>query len=584
MRRLAATLAVSLAAVALLAPVGRAAPRELWPGVTYETDVQFTPHGPVAINVLRGPRPGGLTTLEPVVSNDTIVGRETLTSMQRRLQSTAATAGINGDFFALATGRPSGMVMREGQLLAPPNGSRASAGITTDGTLDVRRVAFSGSWDAGAGPHVLSVLNAAPKVGRVGLFTHAYGAATPPIAGSAAAILFPFPDATPSVGLSAPVVELRSGSSPVAIPPGGAVLLARNAAASILRREAQVGAPITVGLSFKPDWPGIVAAVGGGPQIVREGAPVFRAGEAFTTKQLGQRAPRSAVGQLADGRIVLVAADGRQPGYSVGLTNFELAQALVRLGAVTGMALDSGGSTTMAFDGTLLNRPSDGSERRISTALMLEYQGVFASEPPPLVSPNGDGVDDTPDLRYRVYRPSTVTATLHGPGGATTTFPPAEQQPGSYPVPFPSAGPASAGAAGTAVGEWSLELSATDDLRRASTITRTFVVDDTLGFVRAPKRWAVPPGGRDMTITWKLARPARVGVAILDETGRVVRGGLAPNGTLDAGDHEVEWDGLTKSGNRIAGELTVRVIAISTVGRSELRDTVAVTKAAAPRR
>ena len=112
---------------------------------------------------------------------------------------------------------------------------------------------------------------------------------------------------------------------------------------------------------------------------------------------------------------MLVAVDGRQPGYSVGLTNFELAQALVRLGAVTGMALDSGGSTTMAFDGTLLNRPSDGQERRISNALMLEYQGVFASEPPPLVSPNGDGVDDVPGLRYRVYRPSTVTAALNGP-------------------------------------------------------------------------------------------------------------------------------------------------------------------------
>jgi hypothetical protein len=585
MRRLAVTLVVTLAATALLVPAGHAVPRELWPGVTYENDVQFTPHGPVAINVLRGPRPGGLTTLEPVVSNDTIVGRETLTSMQRRLASTAATAGINGDFFALATGRPSGMVMREGQLLSPPNGARASAGITTDGTLDVRRVAFSGSWDAGAGPHVLTLLNAAPKDGRVALFTDAYGPATPPIAGSAAAILFPFPDAIPSVGLSAPVVELRSGSSPVTIPSGGAVLLARGAAASILRQEASVGSPITVGLSFTPDWPGIVAAVGGGPQIVRSGAPVFRAGEAFTTNQLGQRAPRSAVGQLADGRVVLVAVDGRQPGYSVGLTNFELAQALVRLGAVTGMALDSGGSTTMAFDGALLNRPSDGRERRISTALMLEYQGVFASEPPALVSPNGDGVDDAPALRYRVYRPSTVSATLNGPGGATTSFPPDQKQPGSYPVPFPGASAAAAGGAdaGPAVGEWTLQVDATDDLGRESKITRTFVVDDTLGFLRAPKRWAVPPGGRAMAISWKLARPARVGVAILDEAGRVVRGGLAPSGTLDEGDHEVEWDGLAKNGRRVAGSLTVRVVAISTVGRSELRSTVAVTKAAAPR-
>jgi phosphodiester glycosidase/flagellar hook capping protein FlgD len=584
MRRLVATLLLSLAAVAFLAPAGHAEPRELWPGVSYENDVQFTPHGPVAINVLRGPRPGGLTTLEPVVSNDTIVGRETLTGMQRRLASTAAMAGVNGDFFALATGRPSGLVLQEGQLLAPPNGSRASAGVTTDGTLDIRRVGFAGSWDAGAGPHVLSALNAAPKAGRIALFTDAYGPATPPIAGSAAVILFPFPDTITSVGLSAQVVEVDSGSSPVAIPSGGAVLLARNAAAPLLRQEASVGSPITVGLSFKPDWPGIVSAVGGGPQIVRNGAPVFRAGEAFTTSQLGQRAPRSAVGQAADGRIVLVAVDGRQPGYSVGLTNFELAQALVRLGAVTGMALDSGGSTTMAFDGTLLNRPSDGRERRISNALMFEYQGVFASEPPPLVSPNGDGVDDAPGLRYRVYRPSTVSATLNGPGGATTAFPAAQKQPGSYPVPFPGPSAAAAGA-GTApaVGEWTFQVNATDDLGRESTITRTFTVDDTLGFLRAPKRWAVPPGGRSMPISFTLARSARVGVAILDEAGRVVRGGLAPNTTLAEGDHDVAWDGLAKNGSRVSGALTVRVIAISTVGRSELRTTVSVSKAAAPR-
>src|SRR4029079_6291241 len=104
------TLVVLVAAAVLLAPGAPAASRELWPGVTYENDVQFTPHGPVALNVPRGPRPGGLTPLEPVVSNGTIVGRETLTGMQRRLASTAATAGVNGDFFALATGRPSGLV------------------------------------------------------------------------------------------------------------------------------------------------------------------------------------------------------------------------------------------------------------------------------------------------------------------------------------------------------------------------------------------------------------------------------------------------------------------------------------------
>jgi flagellar hook assembly protein FlgD len=83
-----------------------------------------------------------------------------------------------------------------------------------------------------------------------------------------------------------------------------------------------------------------------------------------------------------------------------------------------------------------------------------------------------------------------------------------------------------------------------------------------------------------MQISFRLARAARVGVAILDEAGRVVRAGLAPNSTLAEGDHDVEWDGLAKNGNRVSGTLTVRVIAISTVGRSELRTTVSVRKAA----
>src|SRR5262249_10946135 len=148
MRRLLSTLAVSSLAAALFVPAVAAAPRELWPGVTYESGVQFTTHGPVAINVLRGPRPGGLTTLEPVLSNGTIVGPAPPTSMEVRQRPTATAAGVNGDYFAFATGKPSGVLMRDSQLVAPPNAGRASAGIRTDGALDVRRVAFAGTWRA----------------------------------------------------------------------------------------------------------------------------------------------------------------------------------------------------------------------------------------------------------------------------------------------------------------------------------------------------------------------------------------------------------------------------------------------------
>src|SRR5207253_3876286 len=137
-------------------------------------------------------------------------------------------------------------------------------------------------------------------------------------------------------------------------------------------------------------WANVTDAVGGGPIIVRNGKPVFRSFELFTAAQLAARNPRTGVGQTADGRILLVAVDGRQPGYSTGLTNFELALLMMRLGAVTASALDSGGSTTMAFDGKLLNRPSDpGGERPVAEALTLFYYGVYA--PPPMarvLSPN----------------------------------------------------------------------------------------------------------------------------------------------------------------------------------------------------
>ncbi|HET7515042.1 MAG TPA: phosphodiester glycosidase family protein [Gaiella sp.] len=582
MRRLVSLAAVSSLAALLLASAGGAAPRELWPGVTYESGVQFTTHGPVAINVLRGPRPGGLTTLEPVLSNDTVVGREKLTTMEVRLRRTATVAGVNGDYFTLATGKPSGVLVRDAQLVAPPNSGRASAGIRSDGLLDIRRVAFKGTWRTTVGPRPLGSLNATPGANGAGLYTNAYGASTPALPGSAAVILFPFPAATPEVDLAAPIVEATTDGGAVAIPAGGAVLVARGTAAQALRTEALAGGTITVTLGISPSWPDLVGAIGGGPQIVRNGVPIFRAGEVFSTKQLGPRAPRSAVGQLRDGRILLVAVDGRQPGYSVGLTNRELAQALVRLGAVTGMALDSGGSTTMAFDGELLNRPSDGAERRISTALAFLYRGVFAPEPPAHVSPNGDGVDDSPNLGYRLVRPSSVTVTLRAPDGSAPVSTTAQQAPGTYPVAFPGASEAGSASAGAVVaaGPWTFEVKAVDDTGQSSAMTRGFVVDDTLGFLGVPKLRAVPPGGREIPITFRLARAARVSVTVVDAAGRVVRKGLAVPAAREAGEQRVIWDGLGTNARRLAGRFTVQVAATSSLGRSQLHAPITLRKAA----
>ncbi|MFN8224530.1 MAG: phosphodiester glycosidase family protein [Gaiellales bacterium] len=587
-------LLVIVLAIAGLVPsaAATAAPETLWPGVTYERGVQFTPHGPVAISILRGPRPGGLTTLEPVLSNDTLLGRETLTSMQRRLAATSASAGVNGDYFTLATGRPSGVLMQEGVLVSPPRSGRAAAGITSDGRLDVRRVGFFGSWRGTGARHPLDAFNEVPESSGVALFTERFGPFTPLVRGATLVVLFPFPAAVPGIDLQAAVGEVIRSGSPIEIPAGGAVLIARGQAAAQLAAEAQPGGDVVVQLQLKPAWPGVVAAIGGGPQLVRDGSPVYRAGEEFTSTQLTPRAPRTGIGQLRDGRVILVTVDGRQPGLSVGLTNFELAQALARLGAVSAMALDGGGSTTMAFDGRVLNAPSDGRERPIATGLLFAYHGVFANEVPAVVSPNGDGVSDTVSLAYRLARPSTVTAKLVAPDGTVASESSGPALAGTYPIAFPPAGgagsePPAAGvrtaqvateAGETPLGTWRLVVEARDDLGRATTMSRAFVLDDTLGSLRVPRRVTVRDGFAGVTIGWKLARSARVTVTITRDAKVVRRLAL---GNLEAGERTTVWDGLVAGRKPAAtGSYAVTVAAVSEVGRSELSATLSLRRPA----
>ena len=92
---------------------------------------------------------------------------------------------------------------------------------------------------------------------------------------------------------------------------------------------------------------------------------------------------------------------------------------MMRLGCVTASALDAG---RFGDDGVRrqVAEPAVGSggERAVAEALTLFYYGVYAPAlPAASLSPNADGVDDAQAFSYKLVRPSTVTATLNGPGG-----------------------------------------------------------------------------------------------------------------------------------------------------------------------
>jgi hypothetical protein len=543
----------------VLVPTAAARPTLVMPGVTYERVLQWTGAGPVELHVVTAPRPGGLYSLTPLLSNGTITGRETVSSMQRRASSTMTTIGVNGDFFNLQGGWPSGLLIRGSVIEHQPVYKRAAVGVDTSGNLHVGQVLWLARW---RGPstvwYPIAQLNGLPGANSTALFTPVWGDSTPAVQGTAV-VLEPFPPALARNDLVGTITAVGDGAS-VPIPRDGAVLVARGTAAQYLRDEAVVGPRLTVRFPLVQEWGSVTDAISGGPTLVRDGKPVANAGEALTSAQLRGRDPRTAIGQRADGTVVMLAADGRRRGWSVGMTNWELALALMRYGCTIGFALDSGGSTTMAFDGQVLNRPSDAAgERPVADALVVGYTGVFIPAPAPTLSPNHDGVGDRETLSYKLVRPATLSAKLIAPDGNVRELDTGQKAPGRYRLSWDGTDAAGAPAP---EGRYHWNVTATDDLGRASTDDHAFMLDNTLGFLQASA------GARQITFT--LTRDANIRVTIESTYGDILR--TVAIGPRAAGPVTVRWNGLDGHRKRVRrGTYVVRVGAASPLGLSVLR-------------
>ncbi len=532
----------------------------LMPGVTYTREVDFTSRGPIVLDVVTASKPDGTVySLEPALSNDLLRGTETLTHLESRLAAGATTVAIDGDYFDRRTGAPSGILMQNGVLESQPAAGRSSLGIGSNGTLATGSVSFAATWQGSGQRRPLSLNTRAGK-GKFTLYTPAYGTATPKESGVVETVIASFPPARLGQPLDGTVTQVAS-SGPTRIPRSGAVLVARGTASiAELKAEAPAGQQVEARLSLSPDWSGLGGAIGGGPLLVKNGKPVFHANESFDPRLLNSRQPRGAIGQLPDGRILLVGVEGTNPAYSIGMSSYELAVELSRLGATTAYGLGSGPAAGLAFDGTLLTRPSTGSEAKLSDALVLSYSGVYAAPPStPVLSPNGDGVGDSETLSFRVARPSHVVATLAGPGGTTVTLASALEPPGLHTFAWNG----SNGGSLAPEGAWAFSLTATDDRNITTSAQRAFSLDDTLSSL------AVRIGGRGLpAATFQLTRTASLVVRIERRNGIAVA--TFRLGRRTAGPQHVTWRG--RIGRRPAprGRYQVDVVATSSMGTSSL--------------
>lgn len=102
------------------------------------------------------------------------------------------------------------------------------------------------------------------------------------------------------------------------------------------------------------------------PTLLKEGVK-----QPIPTEWANTRHPRTLIGHFTNGDLFFMVVDGRRDGWSIGVTLEEAQDKLLELNIRDAYNLDGGGSSTFYYDGKVLNKPSDGRERRVTTNIVV---------------------------------------------------------------------------------------------------------------------------------------------------------------------------------------------------------------------
>jgi exopolysaccharide biosynthesis protein len=331
--------------------------------------------GPFVINLLRV----DLNAVDIRVAHamDSAVGLETVSSMANRH---GAIAAINAGFFA-TTGTYRGdnvsALKIDGKLLSEPVKNRAAVGFIMQGnkieTL-FGHLKFDGRLETSRGiTRKVDGINRPRAEDELIIFTPEFHRTT-----------LTMPNGVEVVVRRGRVTQMKDHSGSTRIPEDGFVISASGEARLWALKNLRNGwrlklttMLIALEEEVQEKWNRAANIISGTPQLIRGGRiEITGELEGAGINFVKDRHPRTAIAKLKDGRILLVVVDGRQQGYSTGMSLNSLAELLLELGAVEAMNLDGGGSSAMVVQGKLVNKPSDAAgERAVSDALLIVESG-----------------------------------------------------------------------------------------------------------------------------------------------------------------------------------------------------------------
>ncbi|MGM9576107.1 MAG: phosphodiester glycosidase family protein [Anaerovibrio sp.] len=327
-------------------------PRQIMPGLNYTRYLRVDNRGMLTAYVLEADR--SKFDLQLVLAGDSIAsGRQKLKAIASAHQAVAA---INGGYFVL-DGSLIGNTRINGQTAGTTYFERTSLGFMPDGTLKLATSQYYGVVEIAGQKAYLSGVNCPRGENNTILYNSLFGNYT----------------GTNEFGKeyvvqNGKVIAINQANSFI---PTDAQVISVHGTAQDAFAKVRIGDKISIGENFGPELDSASTIVGAGPELLRNGQlHVTAVQEQFPSDIAKGRAPRTALGIKADGKIILMVIDGRQ-SHSIGTTLTETAQLLQKFGAVNGFNLDGGGSSEMVLQGQILNSPSDGGERPVGSGLIL---------------------------------------------------------------------------------------------------------------------------------------------------------------------------------------------------------------------
>lgn len=308
---------------------------------------------------------------------------------------------VNGDYYRLnwtATAadpygydysRPNGIEVCNGMVGESPYSSTAGFYVRDNGSMGFATFAVDGTVDAGHAAMSFSVVNGHAAQGEPVLFNNsAHGWATDsafawsPFQSTYVSLSWPDGGWRVNERMEFTVTAIQYGVTTV-IPSnvnqyyaaggksfnGEGAILVGNGASAIFLSSLSVGDKIGITTGVKIN--GMKTADRRLNAIGCMGAAILLNGTPNEDAEKDAH-PRTSAGCSKDGKkAILAVIDGRQAGYSTGVTLPQLGHIMKALGAYTAVNLDGGGSSAMVVKGEVKNRPSDGSARSVANELMI---------------------------------------------------------------------------------------------------------------------------------------------------------------------------------------------------------------------